>query len=169
MAGMFQIGLQAAKGGFFDREAVRQAVDRGALRVLSRFGAYVRQRARTSIRVRESASAPGSPPHGHKSGLRTKTSKSGEARTRSVSLLREYILFSYDRETRTVIIGPAKLSGTTGPRALEALEYGGPSVSASYGRVRPISVRPRPYMRPAFAAELLRMPEDWRGAIRANQ
>lgn len=163
---MFGLKLKEAKGGFFDREPVRKAVDAAALRILSRFGAFVRQRARTSIRVRQGTSAPGTPPHGHKSGLRAKTSRSGEVRTRSVSLLREYILFSYDREKRSVLIGPAKLAGTVGPRALEALEYGGTTIALTNGKKRSLTVRARPFMRPAFSEELQRLPEDWRNAVR---
>lgn len=166
MAGMFDLKLKTAKGSFFDREPIRKAVDAATLRILSRFGAYVRQRAKTSVRVREGTSSPGLPPFGHKSGVRKKTSRSGEARVRPISLLREYILFSYDRERKSVIIGPAKLSGTVGPRALEALEYGGASVSLSNGKTRSVSVRARPFMRPAFSEELQRLPEDWRDAVR---
>jgi hypothetical protein len=45
--------FQAAKQGFFDRAKVKNAVDAGTRRVLSRFGAFVRTRARTSIRKRK--------------------------------------------------------------------------------------------------------------------
>lgn len=163
---MFDLKLKAAKGGFFDREPVRRAVDAAALRILSRFGAYVRQRARTSVRVREGVSPPGRPPFGHRSGVRRKADRSGEVRVRPASLLREFILFSYDRERKSVIVGPAKLSGTVGPRALEALEYGGPTVALVGGKKRSVTVRARPFMRPAFAEELQRLPEDWRNAVR---
>lgn len=163
---MFDLKLKAAKGGFFDREPVRRAVDAAALRILSRFGAYVRQRARTSIRVRGGTSAPGSPPHGHISGTRTRSDRAGRTRVRPVSLLREWILFSYDRERKSVIVGPAKLAGTVGPRALEALEYGGTTIALTNGKKRSLTVRARPFMRPAFSEELSRLPEDWRNAVR---
>jgi hypothetical protein len=57
--------FQAAKGSFFDRAKVKNAVDAGTRRVLSRFGAFVRTRARTSIRKRKGTSPPGGPPHAH--------------------------------------------------------------------------------------------------------
>lgn len=62
------IHLEAAKGNFFDRKAVLAAVDKATLRVLSKFGAFVRRRAKSSIRKRKKASPPGQPPSSH-SGL----------------------------------------------------------------------------------------------------
>jgi hypothetical protein len=45
--------FRAAKQWFFDRAKVKNAVDVGTRRVLSRFGAFVRTRAKTSIRKKE--------------------------------------------------------------------------------------------------------------------
>jgi hypothetical protein len=39
---MIGMTLQAAKGGFFDREKVKRSVDAGTQKVLSKFGAFVR-------------------------------------------------------------------------------------------------------------------------------
>ena len=50
---MIGMKLKAAKGLFFDRGAVLRATTAAERRVLSRFGAFVRQRARTSIRQRK--------------------------------------------------------------------------------------------------------------------
>jgi len=80
--------FRAAKQGFFDRAKVKNAVDAGTRRVLSRFGAFVRTRARTSIRKKKGTSPPGSPPHSH------------------VGLLRKFILFAYDPQRKSVVIGP---------------------------------------------------------------
>jgi hypothetical protein len=80
--------FQAAKGGFFDRDKVKRAVDAGTRKVLSKFGAFVRQRAKTSIRKRKGTSPPGSPPYSH------------------VGLLRRFILFAYNPQRKSVVIGP---------------------------------------------------------------
>ena len=50
---MIGMKLDAAKGLFFDRARVTNAVDRTTRKNLSRFGAFVRKRARTSILIFE--------------------------------------------------------------------------------------------------------------------
>ena len=85
---MLGMTFQAAKGGFFNRDKVMRSVDAGTRKVLSKFGAFVRQRARTSIRKRKGTSPPGSPPYSH------------------VGLLRKFILFAYDPQRKSVVIGP---------------------------------------------------------------
>lgn len=146
---MLGLTLAPAKANFFDRQKVRSAMDDATRRVLSRFGAYVRQRARTSIRKRRGASAPGSPPHSH------------------VGLLRRGILFAYDARTRSVVVGPFLLR--PGSRAPNLLEYGGFAVvTDDQGRRRRAYYRARPYMRPAFQAELSRLPDQWKGKLRAR-
>ena len=59
---MIGMKLKAAKGLFFDRARVINTVDRTTRRNLSRFGSFVRQRARSSIRARKRISEPGLPP-----------------------------------------------------------------------------------------------------------
>lgn len=162
MAGLFQIGIKAAKAGFFDRQRVVNAMDKVTHQVLSRFGAYVRQRARTSIRKRRGASTPGTPPHSH-----------------GMHLLRTWILFSYDRSAKTVVIGPALLARGTG--APKVTEYGGTNTILSRGKggwdkggnwaagkLQRVRARypARPFMRPAFAAELAKLPAAWRDRLR---
>ena len=75
---------------FFDSPAVLRAVDRARRRVLSKQGAFLRTRARSLIRPRKTASAPGSPPHSH------------------TGILRRFLYFSFDSATRTVVVGPAR-------------------------------------------------------------
>ncbi len=82
----------ASKSAFFDREAVLKAVDRARQRNLSKAGAYVRQRARSLIRTRKRVSRAGEPPSSH------------------AGLLRHYLFFAYDRETQSVVVGPAALN-----------------------------------------------------------
>jgi hypothetical protein len=143
------IGLEfkAAKEGFFDRAAVRSAVDKATRRALSKFGAFVRTRARTSIRKRRGTSPPGGPPFSH------------------TGFLRRFIFFGYDRDRRSVVIGPVLAGSRSG--APENLEYGGRAeVRRRDGRAESAAVRPRPFMGPAFQEELPGFPDLWRDSVR---
>jgi hypothetical protein len=142
--------FKAAKSNFFDRAKVTSAVDRATLRVLSRFGAFVRTRARSSIRKRRRPSVPGTPPSSH------------------TDLLKRFLFFSYEPERKSVVIGPAKLNSVVDPDAPPALEYGGRSTVEGRrgGPRRRITVRPRPFMGPALKAELPGLPAMWRDSVR---
>jgi hypothetical protein len=143
---MITMTFQAAKQGFFDRAKVKNAVDAGTRRVFSKFGAFVRQRAKTSIRKRKGTSPPGSPPYSH------------------VGLLRKFILFAYDAQRRSVVIGPTLTKeGSAAPRLLE---HGGDAVIEDRGKKRRAHYRPRPFMQPAFAAEQPKLPAMWRDSVR---
>ncbi len=144
---MYSVGLSAMKGMFFDRAKVQSAINVATRRVLSRFGAFVRQRARTSIRKRKGISPPGQPPYSH------------------VGTLRSGILFGYDMGRQSVVIGPVALrSGGVIPKALE---YGGTSfVRSRRGATERATVQARPFMRPALAAELPGLPAMWRNSVR---
>lgn len=126
--------LKATTDWFFDRAAVAEKLDPAVRRALSKFGAYVRRRAQTSIRPRKGTSRPGQPPHSH------------------AGLLRKFIFFSYDRASESVVIGPTLLKpDSTAPAALE---YGSETHAA------------RPYMRPAYEAELPKVPDLFRDMIK---
>ncbi len=133
---------------FFDRKAVVDAIDSATRRVLSKFGAYVRRTARSSIRTRKGVSAPMGPPSGH------------------VGTLKRGIVFGYDRESRSVVIGPAPATSVVDRRALPALEYGGRSTALDHGKRKAIQVKPRPFMGPALAKELPGLPAMWRDSVR---
>jgi hypothetical protein len=138
--------IETAKQFFFDRAAVEQAVDRGTRRALSKFGAFVRQRARTSIRKRKGISKPGSPPSSHEGSLR------------------KLILFAYDPAQKSVVIGPTLYKRGEAPALLE---YGGVVTrKGGDGRTRQLYYRPRPYMNPAFKAELPKAPLMFASMIR---
>lgn len=143
------IGFKIDKAMFFDRQKVIDATDRASRRVLSRFGAFVRQRARTSIRKRKGTSAPGKPPHSH------------------VGLLRRFIFFGYDPRKRSVVIGPTALSNSNG-EAPSLLEYGGTTRirDTRNGRRRTARFRGRPYMGPALEAEQPKLPSMWRDSVK---
>jgi hypothetical protein len=147
------IGFKIDKSMFFDRKKVIDATDRASRRVLSRFGSFVRQRARTSIRRRKGkgTSAPGKPPRSH------------------TGLLRRFIFFGYDRRKRSVVIGPTALSNSNG-EAPSLLEYGGTARirdprNPRSGRRRTARYRARPYMGPSLEAEQPKLPPMWRNSI----
>lgn len=143
---MIGMTFQAAKGSFFDRAKVKRSVDAGTRRVLSKFGAFVRQRAKTSIRKKKGTSPPGLPPHSH------------------VGLLRKFILFAYDADRKSVVIGPTLIrEGSIAPRLLE---HGGETTLPTRRGPKRARYRPRPFMKPAFAAEQPKLPALWRDSVR---
>jgi hypothetical protein len=143
---MIGMTFQAAKGSFFDREKVKRSVDAGTRKVLSKFGAFVRQRARTSIRKRKGTSPPGSPPYSH------------------VGLLRKFILFAFDPQRKSVVIGPTLTKEES--QAPRLLEHGGDATQEDRGKTRQVRYRPRPFMQPAFEAEKPQLPALWRDSVR---
>ena len=136
---------------FFDKKVVRDKVDAGTRRVLSKFGAYVRRTARQSIRKRKKISDPGSPPSSH------------------TGLLKRFIFFGYDPRKRSVVIGPVRLTQNGRGKAPALLEYGGTTTLQRHGnprkRVR-ANFRGRPFMGPAFEKEQPKLPAMWRDSIK---
>jgi hypothetical protein len=148
--------LREAQQGFFDREVIDRKVDAQMKRVLSRFGAFVRTRDRTSIRYGKGTSAAGRPPTAHRSMSRMKTNKKGESKQQSVSPLREFIFFAYDESDGrpTVVIGPILLNGSK-PGVLRIIEAGGEETFTDVrGRTVTRHYRPHPHTGPAFQTEL---------------
>ncbi|MBN2563034.1 MAG: hypothetical protein JXQ75_19085 [Phycisphaerae bacterium] len=133
---------------FFDKKAVRDKVDAGTRRVLSKFGAFVRRTARSSIRKRKKSSSPGSPPSSH------------------IGLLKKFIFFGYEPARRSVVIGPARLSQQGRGEAPHLLEYGGATKVEHRGKSKRAKVRPRPFMGPAFEKEEPKLPAMWKGSIK---
>ena len=143
---MIGIKINQARGLFFDRQAVTGATDRAERRVLSRFGAFVRRGARSSIRKRKSVAPPGSPPSSH------------------TGLLRKNIFFTYEPSRSSVVIGPIRLNKPM--NAPELLEHGGRATRRRRGKNVQVTYRPRPYMGPAFDQELPQLPAMWRDSVR---
>jgi len=140
--------LKDAKALFFDRPAVMRMMTKKERALLSRFGAFVRRRAKSSIKISRTneTSDPGAPPKGHTDQLRSK------------------IYFAADPGKRSVVIGPT-LFGTKTGEELSALEQGGMStITESAGgavrRRRRVYVRARPFMLPAFQSELPHVGSD---------
>jgi len=146
------IGMRVDKRMFFDRKRVVDATDRVTRRVLSKFGAFVRQTAKRSIRRRKRPSRPGQPPSSH------------------TGLLKRRIFFGYDREKQSVVIGPAPINqrspygDTTVPELLE--EGGRVRRREPGGRTETLNYRARPFMGPAFEKEQPKLPAMWRDSVR---
>ena len=138
---------------FFDAPAVLKAVDAGTIKVLSKFGAFVRRTMKSSIRKRRKSSEPGKPPSSH------------------TGLLKQFIFFSFDPRNRSVVIGPEKLNAKIGSTP-EVLEYGGSNVIATYRKKvvskHTVSIKARPYARPALEKELPKLPEMWRNSVKSK-
>lgn len=142
---------------FFDRPRVRRAVDRAQRRALSRAGAFVRQRARTSMRRRRGSSLPGAPPHAHEGSLR------------------RLLFFAYDPGADSVVVGPVRLRRPGA--APNVLEFGGRMTVARRRTRRDgkrvieskrVRIEARPYMGPALRKELPNIPRAWANSVRGG-
>jgi hypothetical protein len=136
---------------FFDRQVVIRAVDKAKRAVLSKAGAFIRTTARHSIRQRKGSAPPGAPPHSH------------------VGLLRKFILFGYDRQSDSVVIGPVGFKRSQAP---QVLEHGGVTTVTRFQRgklkKRKVRIAARRYMGPALEKEQPKLPALWRNSVRGT-
>jgi hypothetical protein len=125
---------------------------RPSVRQLSKAGAFVMRRARTSIRRRRRSRSPGSPPSSH------------------VGLLRDWILFAYDEHSDSVVVGAKLLNagkaalrrgGTPVPRLLETRRRGPLTAKG-----KPATYRKFPYMEPAWEAERPNFPDLFADSVK---
>jgi hypothetical protein len=148
---MIGMKMTDMKASFFDKPKIVNSMNAATRRVLSKFGAYVRTGARSSIRKRKRSSAPGSPPSSH------------------AGLLKQFIYFAYDPSAQNVVIGPTRLNGKAG-EAPESLEYGGETTIERFRRgkrtVKRVSIEPRPFMHPAFEKEKTKLPAMWANSLK---
>jgi hypothetical protein len=136
---------------FFDSAAVSGALSKERRRALSQAGAFIRKSARDSMRRSNSPAPPGQPPRRHENPL-----------------LYRRLFFAYDPSTRSVVVGSEGFAGSGAPGTLEhggtvtipRRRRGGRTVPATSS-----SVEPRPYMGPALAKELPRLPEPWANSV----
>lgn len=136
--------FHATKNWFFDRAAVIARVEKATIRAMSKFGAFVRKRARSSIRRRRKISEPGQPPSAH----------SGEIKL---------IYFVYDPGTKSVVVGPLLFKRGEAP---PLLEFGGERQKRlKSGEVKVLHYRPRPFMGPALEAEQPKFALQFRGSL----
>ena len=153
---MIGMTMKQAAGGFFDRAKVKRAVDAATRRVLSKFGAFVRRRARSSIRARKAVSEPGQPP------------------TNRTGVLRDGIIFAYEQSFRpNVVIGPvltnqsARAHRAAQGTVPQVLEEGGEIIVKTKKQSRLARIQARPYMQPAFEKEKqLTLPQLWKGSVK---
>ncbi len=148
---MIGLTIEEAKGQFFNPQAVLDAVNRSTLRAFAKFGAFVRQRAKSSnsLRYRKGVSLPGQPPASH------------------TGLIRDFLFFVVERFPANVIIGPAKINGARSPNELEVLEHGGATTIMRHGKPQTIMLAARPFMQPAFDAELDKAVFLWQDSLAA--
>ena len=132
------------QSSFFDSRKVLRKTSTAERRVLSRFGAFVRRRARGSIRRRKKISAPGQTPSAHGKQIKQ-------------------IFFAYNPANQNVVIGIEKRGKSNAPAALE---HGEPSTTRIRGRKVRIRVRRRPIMGPALEHEKPKLDPLWRNSIR---
>lgn len=132
----------------FDR--VMTAAERGKLKALSKFGAFVRRRAQTSMRRRKrGVSAPGTPPFAKK------------------GLLKKLLFFAYDPASDSVLVGPAAINKSPVPNTHEFGGLLGRRRTRKDGTRSQKTVRypARPFMKPALDAELPKFADCFRGSI----
>lgn len=136
------------RAGFFDQAAVVKAVSVAKRKAFSKAGAFVRTRARSSIRRRKKSSPPGQPPSAH----------SGEIKL---------IFFAWDAKAESVVVGPVLYRSARGPRlGAKLLERGGEAaVPTAEGRLRRVFYRGNPFMAPALKAEAPKFAGLFKGSV----
>jgi hypothetical protein len=141
------------KNLFFDRATVVREVGKLNAKALSKAGAFVQRRARSSMKRRKAISPPGKPPSAHSKD--------------PVATLKK-ILFAYEPSRMSVVVGPVLLNGQGG--SVPALhEFGGSRLIHVTRHHRGQKVQlakqatypPRPFMAPALAAEAPKFPMLW--------
>lgn len=146
---MIGFTISDSKGLFFDRQAVLKPADRARRKALSKFGAYVRNTSRRSIR---------------KVGKNGKPANPGQPPKSRTGLLKNHIYFLYDKQADSVIIGPAALNGRRQQTrvATDVLEIGGSVTRDGQQFV----YAKHPYMQPAFNQQLPKAAAMFRGEIK---
>jgi hypothetical protein len=149
---------------FFDRAHMRQLLGEGAAEALSKIGAFVMTRARTSIRSSKYSAKPGKPPRSHAGDLKNKI----------------YFAFSgSETGQNSVVIGPLEYKKGEAPGLLE---FGGDvnrerrvfrrvnGKNKIVVRNATLHYRGNPFMAPALKAEVEAgtIPPAWEGVVRAR-
>lgn len=156
---------------FFDRPLVAGRMMEGERKALSKFGSFVRTRARSSIRRPRRMRPSELPPkqfrifedmreRGLKMTLPFAPSKPGEPPRTPTGIYPDTILFAMDPQSESVVIGPVALArkGRDVPHTLEA---GG----AARFRGKTILIEPRPHMAPALEKERSQLPTLFEGIL----
>lgn len=172
--------LVEMKALFFDREAIRKAFSRAELKVLSKFGAFVRRTARASIR-----NASGKRVANLAAKLRDEKNPKkrdriqaqiDKAKAATISkpgqppkghgqqLLKQGIQFAADPASRSVVVGAVKLNKPG--MVPETLEYGGQATIRTKSNTRRVRVRARPFMAPAFTSNQPKLSQLWADSVK---
>lgn len=173
---MLQLDIKTAKNFFFYDQAGRQrifaGVDKARHKALTRAGAMVRTVARRSLRKarrktlaeltsdqrtvfeiqkriakREGTETPKRP---------FAPSLPGEPPRMRLGLLKRFLYFAYDSDSKSVVVGPAKLTQFPG-EAPSVLEFGGVSEGSR--------IEARPFMRPAEQVVRTQYVRLWKDAM----
>lgn len=170
--------VNQAKGLFFDSDKVKSLTDAATRRNLGKSGGEVRKIARRSMRKARMKSRGDMTEREirvfdlrvaqwklTKQGPRPKrplaASKPGEPPRVRRGDIKQQLFYVYDPSSKSVVVGPAKLSRATGAPA--TLEFGG-STRGSFGKT--VTVAKRPYMQPALAVARPKMSELWKNSVR---
>lgn len=173
---MLRLEIKPAQRMFFydkqGRERIQAGVDKARHQALNKAGAMVRTIARRSLkkarrkkiselnedqqinfRIRsEIAKREGRP----KLKLPFAPSRPGEPPRVRAGLLKRFLYYAFDSQSKSVVVGPAKLGGQTGD-VPGVLEYGGISEGSR--------IAARPYMRPAEEIARRQYVRLWKDAM----
>ena len=137
----------ALRGTFFDNAGMMRRADKMKRKQLSKFGAFVRKRMRSSMRRRKKQSKPGEPPSAH----------SGELKL---------IFFAWDDRQQSVVVGPIIFSVRDGGGITPGLlERGGERIARRRGRSKRLHYRKFPFAVPALEAEAPKFAGLFKGAF----
>jgi len=121
----------------FNERRILVSIQNANLIGLRRSGAYIRKAARNRVSQSEKASMPGMPPHTRR------------------GLLKNAVLFGVEKQTQSVVIGPAEsFIGT----AMYAHEFGGRYKRQRYPK--------RPLMAPTLIAAASHLPKLWEKSVK---
>jgi hypothetical protein len=172
------VNFRVAQSMFFDRK-VAKSLDAATRKVLSKFGAFVRTRAKSSLKQAAQMTLGEMTPD-ERAAYETRVNlakRRGEKKPRRPERISKPgdppklhkkpsplkgILFIYDPAEKAVLIGPPATSETRG-KATEALEHGGRSFNKRAGRRQKVAARP--FMAPAAQKELPNLAR-WRGTMK---
>lgn len=185
---MIQLSISQAQRRFFDRNLIKDSMDKASLRALSRGGALIMRQARKSIK-NAAVMARGRVREGERRQVvRFRSSQPGQPPFSRTGLLRDKIYFVAAGKLgdTTVRVGPVLIGRPTG--APDTLEFGG-NVSKKAGTMmvrsgrdangrfqpdrrvkvgaRTVHIEARPYMGPALdnLLESNKLPDMWKGAM----
>ena len=174
---MTGLTIKTAQRFFLDSKAVIASLDKAERRVLSKFGAFVRRSAQSSMRKvnkKGTPSPPGQPPKARK------------------GFLKKFLYFVFDPAAKSVVVGPVLLPGKAGRNSdtvPATLETGGTllvneaarrdgswsrrgtrwaKLNGQATRTRKARVEPRPFMAPAYAKNKPKFMGMWRDAMHRN-